>query len=198
MDQSVQHADSSRLARSPYMEPRDLAGNGSFRRVAASGPKCAFGQTSPSAPSPAGNPDRLPLTTSSPEAARLFEEGLRLSRDFHVEQALGKWREATRKDPEFAQAWVYLLRLTNDPVEAKQAAEKAQFASQHVTPGEKLLVKWMIARHDGRFVDAIAAMNDLLAMYPRDTDLNFGAALWLLFSQGVRSSCQVREACARG
>ena len=74
----------------------------------ASGPKCALGQTSPSAPSPAGNPDRLPLTTSSPEAARLFEEGLRLSRDFHVEQALGKWREATRKDPEFAQAWAYL------------------------------------------------------------------------------------------
>lgn len=155
-----------------------------FGVLLASGPKCALGQTSPSAPSPAGNSDRLPVTTSSPEAAKLFEEGLRFSYDFHVEQALGKWREATRKDPEFAQAWAYLLRLTNDPVEAKQAAEKAQLASQHVTPGEKLLVKWMISRHDGRFVDAIAAMNDLLAMYPRDTDLNFGAALWLLFSQG--------------
>jgi hypothetical protein len=38
---------------------------------------CAPAQTSPSAPSPAGNSDRLPITTSSPDAARLFEEGSR-------------------------------------------------------------------------------------------------------------------------
>jgi len=161
-----------------------LRGMAVFGMLLAFSPTFAHGQVSPSAPSPAGKPDRLPVTTSSPEAAKLFEEGLRFSYDFHVEQALGKLREATRKDPEFVQAWVYILRFTNDPVEAKQAAEKGQFASQHVTPGEKLLVKWMVSRHDGRFVDAIAAMNDLLAMYPRDTDLNFGAALWLLFSQG--------------
>jgi Flp pilus assembly protein TadD len=69
-------------------------------------------------------------------------------------------------------------------VEAKQAAEKAQLTSQHVTPGEKLLVKWRISEYKGNLVDAIAAMNDLLAMYPRDAELNIEAALWLLFSQG--------------
>jgi hypothetical protein len=94
------------------------------------------------------NPDRLPLTTSSPEAAKLFEEGLRFSYDIHIEQALAKWREAISKDPDFTQAWAHILLLTSDPVEAKQAAEKAQLASQHATPGEKLLTKWWIARMD--------------------------------------------------
>jgi tetratricopeptide (TPR) repeat protein len=159
-----------------------------FGVLLASGPNCALGQTSPSARSPAGNSDWLPVTTGSPEAAKLFEEGLRFSRASHFEQALGKWKEATKKDPEFAQAWAYLLMRTIDPVEGEQVAEKAQFASEHVTPGEKLLVKWKIASHDGRIVDAIAAMNDLLAMYPRDTDLNLGAARWLLFSQGEYES----------
>ncbi len=154
-----------------------------FGVLLASGPMFALGQTSPSAPSPAGNPDRLPMTTSSPEAAKLFEEGLHLRYDYHTEQALAKWREATSKDPNFAQAWVCIVMLTSDPVEAKQAAGKARLASQNATPGEKLLVKWTILTNEGRFLDAIAAMNDLLAMYPRDARLNYEAGLWLQ-SQG--------------
>jgi Tfp pilus assembly protein PilF len=154
----------------------------------ASSPMPVLGQTSPSAPRPTDNPDRLPITTSSPEAARLFEEGLHFFYDVHPEQTLGKWREATRKDPNFAQAWVYIMSLTSDPVEAKQAAEKAQMASQNVTRGEKLLAKWMISKNEGHFVDAIAAMNDLLAMYPRDPELNFEAGLWLFFQGEYQAS----------
>jgi tetratricopeptide (TPR) repeat protein len=156
-----------------------LLGTIVFAGLVASGPMPALGQTPSSPPIPASNPDRLPLTTSSPEAARLFEEGLRLSYDFHIEQALGKWREATRKDPEFALAWAYLLSRTRDPVEARQAAEKVGLASQNVTPGEKLLLTWMISTYRGKLVDAIAAMNDLLAAYPRDAGLNVQAGAWL-------------------
>jgi tetratricopeptide (TPR) repeat protein len=145
----------------------------------ASGPRCALAQTSPPAPTPAVNPDRLPITTSSPEAAKLFEEALRLSYDMHTEQALAKLREASRKDPNFTQAWVYILWYTSDPVEEKAAVEKALLTSQNATPGEKLLVKWFTSTEGGHFVDAIMAMNDLLAMYPRDTDLNFDAEIWL-------------------
>ncbi|MGA2967256.1 MAG: hypothetical protein ABSD64_13685 [Terriglobales bacterium] len=129
--------------------------------------------------SPAGNPDRLPITTSSPEAAKLLVEGWHHRYDYRIEQALGKWREATRMDPNFAQAWAYIVAEAVDPGEAKQAVERAQQASQNATPGEKLLVKWMISTNGGHFVDAIAAMNDLLAMYPRDTQLNYEAELWL-------------------
>jgi tetratricopeptide (TPR) repeat protein len=160
-----------------------LLGTVVFGVLFVAGTMPALGQISPSIPRHAGHPDRLPISTSSPEAAKLFDEGLRFSSRFHVELALAKWREATRKDPDFTQAWVYILWLTSDPVEAKQAGEKAQLTSQHATPGEKLLARWMISRNQGRFVDAITAMNDLLAMYPRDTELNVEAGVWLL-SQG--------------
>ncbi len=146
-----------------------------FGALLASDPMCALGQTSPSASTPAVNPDRLPITTSSPEAASLFDEGLHLSYDDRTEQALAKWREATRKDPNFARAWAYIVFATSDPVEAKRAAVKARLASQNAIPGEKLLVKWLISTNEGHFVDAIAAMNDLLAMYPRDAELDYEA-----------------------
>jgi tetratricopeptide (TPR) repeat protein len=149
------------------------------------GPARALAQTSSSASIPAANPDRLPVTTSSPEAAKLFEEGLRFRYDYHIEQALAKWREAVIKDPNFAQAWAYIVRIAVDPGEIRQATEKAELAakSKTVTPGEKLLVKWMISTNQGHFLPAIAAMNDLMAAYPRDAQLHYEAGLWLQ-SQG--------------
>ena len=73
----------------------------------ACGPSFTFGQNSASIS--ASNPDRLPVTTTSPEAAKLFEEGLHLRYDYHLERALVKWREAAIKDPNFAQAWTYIV-----------------------------------------------------------------------------------------
>src|SRR6202167_332884 len=147
----------------------------------AGGPSSIFGQNPPS--NSVGNPDRLPVTTSSSEAAKLFEEGLHLRYDYHLEQALAKWREAAIKDPNFAQAWTYIVWIGLSPAEAKEATERAELASARVTPGEKLLVRWMVSTNDGHYLDAIAAMNDLMAMYPRDEQLNFEAGLWLQ-SQG--------------
>lgn len=162
-----------------YRRRAFLLGAAALGVLLASDPTCALGQTSSSAPSPAVNPNRLPITTSSPEAARLFEEGLQFRYDYHNEQAMEKWREATRKDPKFVQAWAYIVLRAPDPLEAKQAAEKALLAPENVTPGEKLLVKWMVSTNEGHFLDGIAAMNDLLAMYPRDARLHFEAGLWL-------------------
>src|ERR1700723_726275 len=150
----------------------------------SSGSMPALGQTSPSANATAHTDDRLPITTSSPEALRLFEEGLHLRYDYHTDEALAKWREATMKDPNFAQAWTYIVWFGLNPAEVRMAAEKAQLASRdNITPGEKLLVKWVLQTNDGRFLNAIAAMNDLLAMYPRDARLSYEAGLWLQ-SQG--------------
>ncbi|MGA2422358.1 MAG: tetratricopeptide repeat protein [Terriglobales bacterium] len=173
----------SRLFRSRAIVLRAIIPGIILGVLLCSEPICALGQTSPSAPRPAANPDRLPITTSSPEAAKLFEEGLRLRYDYHIEQALVKWREAAIKDPHFAQAWTYIVWVGLDPGETRQAAEQAQLTSRKATPGEKLLVKWVVSTNQGRFLGAIAAMNDLLAMYPRDGQLQYEAGLWLQ-SQG--------------
>ncbi|HSZ63284.1 MAG TPA: tetratricopeptide repeat protein [Terriglobales bacterium] len=139
----------------------------------------ALGQISPSTNSATRPDDRLPISTNSPEAARLFEEGLHLRYDYHTDRALSKWREAAMKDPNFAQAWTYIVWFSLNPAEVKMASGKAQLASQNITPGEKLLVKWVLQTNDGHFLNAIAAMNDLMTMYPRDARLNYEAGLWL-------------------
>jgi tetratricopeptide (TPR) repeat protein len=135
----------------------------------ATGPSAAVG----------ANSDCLPNPTSSPEAAKLFEEGLDLRYDFHSEQALDRFREATKKDPGFARAWAYVVLLGNDSVEAKWAAEKARLAAQNASPGDKLLVKWVTSTDEGHFLEAIRAMNDLMAICPRDAQLNYEAGLWV-------------------
>jgi len=125
----------------------------------------------------------LPAATSSPEAARLFDEGLHLRYDFHIAEALVKFREAVSKDPAFARAWAYIVLLTSDPAEAKWASQKAQLASHSASHGDELLVRWVTSSDKGHFLDAIQAMNDLLAMCPRDAQLDYEAGLWVR-SQG--------------
>lgn len=166
-----------------YCRRASLPGVAVLVALISSGSMLALGQTSLLTSPPARPDDRLPVTTSSPEAARLFEEGLRLRYDYHTDGALSKWREATMKDPNFAQAWTYIVWFGLNPAEVRMAAEKAQLASQNIPPGEKLLVKWVLQTNDGHFLHAIAAMNDLLATYPRDARLNYEAGLWLQ-SQG--------------
>jgi len=127
--------------------------------------------------------DCLPKATDSAEAGKLFDEGLQLRYDFHTEQALDKFRQAARKDPNFARAWAYVVLLGSDPVEAKRAGEKARLVSKNASPGDKLLVKWVTSTEDGHFLEAIRAMNDLMASCPRDAQLNYEAGLWVR-SQG--------------
>jgi len=151
------------------------------------GPVPTFAQGSqavaaPSDASPASSVC-LPKSTKSAEAAKLFEDGLQLRYDFHTEQALDKFREATRKDAGFARAWSYIVLLGTDTPEAKRAAVRARLASKNASPGDKLLMKWVTSTEDGRFLEAIRAMNDLIAMCPRDAQLNYEAGLWVR-SQG--------------
>jgi tetratricopeptide (TPR) repeat protein len=166
-----------------YCHRASLRGAAVLVALILSGSMLALGQPS-LLTSPTTRPDdRLPITTSSPEAARLFEEGLHFRYDYHTDGALSRWREATMKDPNFAQAWTYIVWFGLNPAEVRMASEKARLASQNIPPGEKLLVKWVLQTNDGHFLSAIAAMNDLLAMYPRDARLNYEAGLWLQ-SQG--------------
>jgi tetratricopeptide (TPR) repeat protein len=141
------------------------------------------GQAAPT--SAVANSECLPATTTSAEAAKLFAEGLRLRYNFHTEQALDKFREATRQDPNFASAWAYLVLLGTDPEEVKRAGDRAQQAAQNASAGEELLVKWVTSAEAGHFLEAITAMNDLLGMCPHDAPLNYEAGVWVR-SQGDR------------
>src|SRR5205823_13710700 len=62
-----------------------------------------------------------------------------------------------------------------------------------VTPGEKLLVTWLGGVQEEKEVPAIAAMNDLLAQYPKDKWLQFLAGRWLLNQDRYEQSIMILQ-----
>ena len=122
----------------------------------------------------------LPITTSSPAARKLFQQAMVNMENLRTEWALAGWRAATKRDPNFAQAQILVAYLTQDPAEEMAAMTKAKQLEPRVTPGERLLIQWLSGVREGRYVPAIAAMNDLLAMYPRDRRIIFLAGRWMI------------------
>ncbi len=154
---------------------------------------CGVAAAQNKAAAPAKRSESLPVTTANPQAAKLFEEGMRLRENVRIEDSAAKWRETVKADPDFAQAWAYLGWVTRDPGEEKMAREKAKALAGKTTPGEQLLIKWMTSRQENDFVTAIAAMNDLMAMYPHDKRLAFMAGRWLFFQNRYDDSVKYLE-----
>jgi tetratricopeptide (TPR) repeat protein len=133
------------------------------------------------AASPAVNDaaSKLPVTTSSPEAARHFETAAVHYENHRWNLALNEWNEAIKLDPKFAQAYVWICFTTADPAEEARDRAIAKALMNDVTPGEQLLIRWMAGVHENRYVEGIMAMNDMLAMFPHDKRLNFMTGYWL-------------------
>jgi tetratricopeptide (TPR) repeat protein len=129
-------------------------------------------------PAPAA-PHEFPITTSSAAAGRYFEVGMQHFENHRWNFALHDWREAVQLDPQFALAYAWICFTTTDPAEESESRGKAKAAINAVTPPEQLMVKWITGVHENRYVEGIAAMNDLLAEYPGDKRLNFLAGYWL-------------------
>src|SRR5215471_10543047 len=121
----------------------------------------------------------LPVTTSSAAAARYYENGMVNYENHRWNLALNDWHEAVKLDPKFALAYTWICMTTTDPAEESTNRALARASMQDTSPGEQLMVRWMAGTHENNYVEGIAAMNDLLAMYPRDKRLNFLIAYWL-------------------
>jgi tetratricopeptide (TPR) repeat protein len=152
-----------------------------------------FAIGAPAMPSRAGDESAqvLPVTTASPAAARYFETGMEQYENHRWNFALRDWNEAVKLDPQFAQAYTWICFTTSDPAEESRDRELAKALIKTVTPGEQLLIQWMADVHENRYLEGIAAMNDLLAMYPRDKRLHFTMGYWLYLQDQYELSKKV-------
>jgi len=123
---------------------------------------------------------QMPVTTRSRSARKLFERAMVDFEALRTEQALGGWRAAVKEDPQFAQAFVLIGFLTTNPAEELQALNQAQRLAPKASDGERLLIRWIAGVRGGDPVPGIAAMNDLLSMYPNDRRITFLAGRWLV------------------
>jgi len=124
-------------------------------------------------------PAKLPVTTSSKEAAGFFEAGMVNYENHKWNLAVDSWNQAIKADPDFAQAYVWICFTTGDPAEEARDRAKAKSRAQHVSAGEQLLIRWLVGVREDHYVDGITAMNDMMAMFPRDKRLNFMVGYWL-------------------
>jgi Flp pilus assembly protein TadD len=131
----------------------------------------------------------LPVTTFSPAARQEFEHAMVDLEALRRADAVNDLRTTVKRDPKFAQAYILISHLTHDPDEQVSDRLRAEQLTAHVTPGERLLIKWLSGVEENNYVPAIAAMNDLLAMYPQDHRTAFLAGRWLVhqrrYAQGI-------------
>src|SRR5438270_748510 len=134
-----------------------------------------------------------PVTTSSPEAQRYFDQGMRFIWAFNHDEATRSFARAAELDPGCASCW-WGVALTLGPnynmplmadARAKagwEALQKAQAAAAHATPVEQALVAALAARFLGpRPLDPsnsaaplkayVEAMRAVAARFPADMDV---------------------------
>ncbi len=136
---------------------------------------------------------KLPVTTSSVEARSSFEKAMREFEEYRVPDTLLDLRAATKADPAFAQAFILLSRMSQDPAEQAAARKRAKQLAPKVTPSERLLICWLADAQENNYLPAIAGMNDLLAKYPRDQRLAYLAGDWLMQQQRYEQAVVVLE-----
>lgn len=85
-----------------------------------------------------------PVTTSSPEAQKFYDQGLAYLHSYVWVEAARSFHQALRHDPKLAMAYVGLSRASSglsDTGAAAQYAGKAVSLSEHVTPREKTRIE---------------------------------------------------------
>ena len=147
--------------------------------AAAASTKTAKAANAKTAPAKA-----MPITSSSPKARDLYQRAVQDYELLYLERATIGWRAAAKEDPQFAAAFAMLALNSRDPEEARTARERAKELAAKASPGEKLMVRWISMVEEGNFLDGIAAMNDMIAMFPRDKHVYYVAANWLMGVQG--------------
>ncbi|MGB9073760.1 MAG: tetratricopeptide repeat protein [Terriglobales bacterium] len=125
----------------------------------------------------------MPLTTSSVKALDLYKRAVENSENLHMDRAQIGWRAAAKEDPKFAMAFAMLALSSRDPEEVRVCRERAKELAAGASAGEKLMIQWIAGTQEGNDLAGIAAMNDLLAMFPHDKHLHFFAANWLMGKQ---------------
>ena len=134
------------------------------------------------------------LTSESGAAHKAFSEGVKQYENLQLTMSVRDFREAVKADPNFAIAHLQLARTTTDPAERLTEYKHAEQLAARASSDEQLMIRWFTSAEQSRFVDAIAAMNELLGRYPNNKRLQFAAAVFYN-RQGAHD--RTLEACQR-
>src|SRR6201997_2741542 len=140
-----------------------------------------------------GDSTNLPVTTSSAKARELYVKGMEDYENLYLERCNEDWRAAVKEDPNLAVAWAWIAFNSGNPQEVSAARAKAKDLASKTTPGEQLMIAWVVKVQEGDFLGGITAMNDMLELYPRDKHLLYLAGNWLMGENGNDQARRMME-----
>jgi len=135
----------------------------------------------------------LPVTTSSAKARELYDKGVADLENLYKDRSNDDWRAAVKEDPSFGLAWARIAFHSSNPQEASAARAKAKELAPKTSPGEQLMVAWIVKVQEGDFIGGIESMNDLLELYPHDKHLLYFCGDWLMGEKNIDYALRMFE-----
>jgi len=117
----------------------------------------------------------LPVTTSSQEALQLFKEGQNKLANVQRNDAEALFQQAIQKDPNFAQAYLFLALSSGDYNVINNSLKKAEKLSDKASPDEQKFIKCVLADYEGNNSKQKRYLDQLLNKYPNDNIIQMTA-----------------------
>ena len=115
-----------------------------------------------------GAAGKIPVTTSSEEARKLYLEGRDLSEKLRATDARRRYAEAVAKDKNFALAYLGLANTAGTTKEFIDATTHAASLAGQVSEGERRMILAVEAGLKGDPAGVLAHYNELVKLFPND------------------------------
>jgi tetratricopeptide (TPR) repeat protein len=110
----------------------------------------------------------LPITTTSPEARRLFVQAMDKADNLELQAALKLVDQAIASDPEFAMAYLLRANVVASFSSVRENVDKAVSLVDKVSPGERNLILASKAQSDGDMTGTKLHLDALATEFPND------------------------------
>lgn len=112
--------------------------------------------------------EKIPVTTSSKKARKLFLAGRELADRIRFTDARDYFLRAIDEDPQFAMAYLYLANNSGSTKEFFSSLKKAVFLAEEVSEGERLWILGQEAGNRGKPEIQVEYLTALTELYPED------------------------------
>jgi tetratricopeptide (TPR) repeat protein len=119
---------------------------------------------------------KVPVTTKSEEARRLYLKGLQSSDHLRFSDARQQFGQAVAKDPDFAAAHAQLAFNSTTPKEFRTHVDHAAALSGKVSEGERLVILSLQAGANADPAKSLEYLKTAVAKYPQDERLRLALA----------------------
>jgi tetratricopeptide (TPR) repeat protein len=126
---------------------------------------------------------KVPLSTKSEEARKLYDRGLVFADQLRPHEARQLFQQAAAKDPDFAMAHYSLALSSPTPKEFRAHLDQAAALSDKATEGERLLILALKAGADAQPANALDHLKQAAAKYPEDPRVHTTLGTTYFFGQ---------------